>query len=69
MKDYKGSKAINRDGLISYFFDYTELEEVIKEVQKEKANKIQKYGEQNYLKYMIESSKDDLYKRFKRVEV
>lgn len=69
MKDYKGNKAITRDGLISYFFDYTELEDVIKEVQKEKANKIHKYGEQNYLKYMSESSKDDLYKRFKRMEV
>lgn len=69
MKDYKGSKAINRDGLISYFFDYSELEDVIKEVEKEKASKIHKYGEQNYLKYMRESAKDDLYKRFKKVEI
>ena len=68
MKNYKGNRAINRDGLISYFFDYTELDEVIKEVQREKVNKIYRYGEINYLKYMEQSSKDDLYTRFKRME-
>ena len=68
MKNYKGNKAINRDGLISYFFDYTELDDVIKEVQREKVNKIYRYGEINYLKYMEQSSKDDLYTRFERME-
>ena len=62
------NKAINRDGLISYFFDYTELDDVIKEVQREKVNKIYRYGEINYLKYMEQSSKDDLYTRFERME-
>ena len=32
MKNYNGNRAINRDGLISYFFDYTEIDEIIKMV-------------------------------------
>ena len=43
LKDYKGDKAINRDSLISYFFNYNELENVVDAVQKEKQNKLELY--------------------------
>ena len=69
IKDYIGDKVIIKDGLICRFYDFTELEEVIKAVQKERQEKINKYGLQNYKKYMERESKDDLYTRFKKMEV
>lgn len=39
IKDYIGDKVIIKDGLICRFYDFTELEEVIKAVQKEKQEK------------------------------
>ena len=67
MKNYKGNRAIKRDGLISYFFDYTEIDEIIKMIQREKVNKVYRYGEKNYLEYMRKSKTEKLYERFKRV--
>lgn len=67
MKNYKGNRAIKRDGLISYFFDYTEIDEIIKMVQREKVNKVYRYGENNYLEYMKKSKTEKLYERFERV--
>lgn len=67
MKNYNGNRAINRDGLISYFFDYTEIDEIIKMIQREKVNKVYRYGEKNYLEYMKKSKTEKLYERFKRV--
>ena len=57
IKDYIGDKVIIKDGLICRFYDFTELEKVIKAVQKEKQEKINKYGLQNYQKYMEKESK------------
>ena len=68
IKDYKGNKVINRDNLVSYFFDYNELEKVLELVQKEKQSKIEKYGLQKYLKLMEEQSHNELYTRFKEVK-
>lgn len=39
IKDYIGDKVIIKDGLICRFYDFTELEKVIKAVQKEKQEK------------------------------
>ena len=69
IKDYIGDKVIIKDGLICRFYDFRELEEVIKAVQKERQKKINKYGLQNYKKYMERESKDDLYTRFRKMEV
>ena len=69
IKDYVGDKVIIKDGLICRFYDFRELEEVIKAVQKERQKKINKYGLQNYKKYMERESKDDLYTRFRKMEV
>lgn len=68
IKDYVGNKVIEKNGLICYFYDFNELESLIDEVQNEKQKKINKYGLQNYQKYMEEQSKTDLYNRFKRME-
>ena len=64
IKDYKGNKVITRDNLVSYFFNYNELDELIDKVQEEKQNKIKKYGLDNYKRYMERESADSLYNRF-----
>lgn len=67
IKDYVGDKVILKDGLICRFYDYDELDSVLDAVKKEKQEKINKYGLQNYKKYMEKESKTDLYNRFKKV--
>ncbi len=64
IKDYVGNEVINRDNLVSYFFNYSELDKVLDAVKKEKQNKIDKYGIDNYKSYMKMQSKSDLYTRF-----
>ena len=64
IKDYKGNKVILKDGLICRFYDFNELENVLDAVEKEKHEKINKYGLKNYQMYMEKESKSDLYKRF-----
>lgn len=68
LKDYKGDKVINRDNLVSYFFSYSELDKVLDAVQKERKNKLNKYGMQNYQMYMKKKSQTDLYTRFIEVK-
>lgn len=68
IKDYNGDKVILKDGLICNFFDFNELDEVIKAVQNEKQDKISKYGFKNYQMYMERESKSDLYKQFKMIK-
>ena len=69
IKDYEGDKVILKNGLICYFYDFNELENVLKAVQEEKQNKIKKYGLNNYKLYMqSEKEENDLFKRFKQVK-
>ena len=68
IKDYNGDKVILKDGLICNFFDFNELDEVIKAVQNEKQDKISKYGLKNYQMYMERESKSSLYKQFKMIK-
>ena len=68
IKDFKGDKVILKDGLICNFYDFTELEKVLKDVQEEKQKKLCKYGINNYNLYMErEKNKNELFKRFKKV--
>lgn len=68
IKDFKGNKVILKDGLICNFYDFSELEEVLNDVQKEKQNKISRYGINNYNLYMErEKNENELFKRFKKV--
>jgi len=69
LKDYDGNEVINKDNLVSYFFNYNELDKLLNAVQKEKQDKINKYGLQNYQMYMERESKSDLYTRFKKVKI
>ena len=68
IKDYKGNKVIKKDGLICYFYSFDELDGLLDAIQKEKQEKIEKYGLQNYQIYMNKQAKTDLYKRFKKVK-
>ena len=68
MKNYKGDKVILKDGLICRFYDYTELENVLKDVKEEKQKKLCRYGINNYNLYMKrEKNENELFKRFKKV--
>ena len=68
IKDYVGDKVIVKDGLICYFYDFTELESVLAAVQNEKQNKINKYGLDKYNLYMKnEKNENEIFKRFKKV--
>lgn len=68
LKDYKGDGIIYRDNLISYFFNYNELDKIINAVIQEREKKLKKYGIDNYKLYMEEESKTDLYTRFSKVK-
>ena len=68
IKDYVGDKVILKDGLICRFYGFNELESVLDAVQKEKQEKINKYGLENYQTYMEkEKQENELFKRFKNV--
>lgn len=64
IKDYKGDKVVLNGNLVSYFFDYNELENVLDAVAREKREKVDKYGIDNYKRYMKMQSETDLYTRF-----
>lgn len=67
IKDYVGNKVIIKDGLICRFYDFNELDSVLKAVQQEKQQKINKYGLENYQRYMErEKNENELFKRFKK---
>lgn len=68
IKDYVGDKVILKDGLICNFYDFNELDNVVNAVQKEKQDKINKYGLRNYQIYMEkQKNENELFKRFKNV--
>jgi len=65
---YKGDKITYFRNLISYFYTFAELPQLLQKVQEEKQLKIQKYGIDKY-KQIMESkkNKNDLFRRFKKV--
>lgn len=68
MKNYKGDKVILKDGLICRFYDFTELEDLLYDIQKEKQDKINRYGIDNYKLYMEKEKKENkLFERFKKI--
>lgn len=64
IKDYKGDKVVVKDNLVSFYFNHNELEDVIEKVVEERQKKVNKYGIDNYKRYMKMQSKTDLYTRF-----
>ena len=68
IKDYKGNKAVTRDGLISYFYNFNELDEVVDAVQKEKQSKVADYGIENYKVYMKRNANQRIYREFEKLK-
>lgn len=67
-KDYEGDKVIIRDNLISYFYTFNELKQLVTKIMEEKQMKLNKYGIDKYKKIMkLESEENDLFVRFKKV--
>jgi len=67
-KDYKGDKVVVRDNLISYFYTFNELSQLLVKVLEEKKMKLKKYGIENYKRIMNEESeKNSLFLRFEKV--
>lgn len=66
IKDYKGDKITRFENLVSYFFTFEEIEELLEHIKKEKESKIQKYGIEKYEKIMEQEKSNDLFRRFKR---
>lgn len=68
VKDYDGDKIIYFKNLISYFYTFEELPQLLIAVQKERETKIKRYGLENYKSYIEkEKQENELFKRFKMV--
>lgn len=67
IEGYKGPKQVVDRGYNRLYYNYESIDELIIDIQKERSDKIQKYGVINYKKFMIKNSRDDLYKSFKKV--
>lgn len=65
VKDYKGNRAIKRDGLICRFYDFSELEDVIDSVQIERQKKS---INMEYKTIKCIWRKSDLYNRFRLIK-
>ena len=68
VKGYNGDKVTYSKNLISYFYTFEQISQLIRDVQHERNKKIQRYGLNNYKKYMeIEKKSNPLFQRFKQV--
>ena len=68
VKGYNGDKVTYSKNLISFFYTFEQISQLIKDVQHERNKKIQRYGLNNYQKYMeIEKESNPLFQRFKQV--
>ena len=69
VKNYDGDKIIYFKNLISFFYTFEELPQLLKEVQKERQLKQQRYGINNYKSYMEkEKVNNPLFQRFKQIK-
>ena len=69
VKGYNGDKVIYSKNLISYFYTFEQISQLIKDVQHERNKKIQRYGLNNYKKYMEREKEDnELFQRFKQAK-
>ena len=66
MKDYKGDKVTYFGNLVSYFYTFKELPELLQKVKEEKKKVLEKIGERNY-KLCMEANKNEnpVFKRTK----
>lgn len=68
LKDYKGDEVILKDGLICHFYNFNELPKLLKDIEMERKEKLNKYGLEKYQFYMKKRAKETLYKRFRKVK-
>ena len=69
IKDYSGDKIIYFKNLISFFYTFEELPQLLEEIQKERQLKQQRYGISNYKSYMEkEKINNPLFRRFKQIK-
>ena len=69
IKDYSGDKIIYFKNLISFFYTFEELPQLLEEIQKERQLKQQRYGISNYKSYMEkEKVNNPLFQRFKQIK-
>ena len=69
VKNHDGDKIIYFKNLISFFYTFEELPQLLKEVQKERQLKQQRYGINNYKSYMEkEKVNNPLFQRFKQIK-
>lgn len=68
IKDYKGNRVVKRNNLVSYFYTFQELDEVLDAVKQEKEYKLNKYGLENYNNYMKQNLNKEIYNNFFEVE-
>lgn len=55
-------------GLVSYFYTFKEIPQLLEKIQEEKKNKIRKYGIDKYKLLMeTEKNENELFQRFKQV--
>lgn len=67
IKDYKDNKVTYFGNLVSYFYNYEQIPELLHKIMEEKQQKISKYGLDSYYSYMEKEKQNDLFKRFKKV--
>lgn len=68
IKEYSGDKITYFENLVSYFFTFEELPQLLQQIQKEKCNKIRKYGLKKYKQIIEQEKSNDLFTRFKQVK-
>lgn len=68
IKNFKGDKIIYFNNLVSYFYTFDELPQLLDKVQEEKQKKIKKYGIDKYKLIMeTEKNENELFQRFSKV--
>ena len=69
VKGYTGDKIIYFKNLISFFYTFEEVPQLLEKVQQERQIKQQKYGINNYKSYMEkEKVNNPLFHRFKQIK-
>ena len=69
VKGYKGDKVVYFKNLISFFYTFDELPQLLDKIQEERQIKQQKYGINNYKSYMEkEKFENPLFQRFKQIK-
>lgn len=67
IKNYTGNKVITNGNLVSYFYNFDEIDNLLIDAQKEKIYKIKKYGLEKYQEILNKESSNELFIRFKKI--